>query len=89
MFLKGPPVLVPGEGTSALDAVSERQVRQALGAARREWTVLLVAQRLSTLRAADRVAVLEGGRAVEAGTYQELVRRGGALAALARNVKDA
>jgi ATP-binding cassette subfamily B protein len=83
VFLKNPPILILDEGTSALDTVSESRVRQAIEAARQDRTVILVAHRLSTLRHADRVVVFEGGRIVEAGGYEELVRRGGAFAELA------
>ena len=88
VFLKGAPILVLDEGTSALDTVSERRVRQALEAALPGRTVILVAHRLSTLRHADRVVVFEGGRVVEVGAYEELVRRGGAFSALVRCAGD-
>jgi ATP-binding cassette subfamily B protein len=88
VFLKDPPLLILDEGTSALDTVSEGRVRQAIEAARRDRTVILVAHRLSTLRHADRVVVFEGGRVVEVGAYEELVRRGGAFSELARCAGD-
>ena len=88
VFLKGPPILILDEGTSALDTVSERRVRQAIEAARQDRTVILVAHRLSTLRHADRVVVFEGGRIVEVGAYEELVRRGGAFSELVRCAGD-
>src|SRR5205823_6604885 len=52
VFLKAPPILILDEGTSALDSVSELRIRQAIDAARRDRTVILVAHRLSTLRGA-------------------------------------
>jgi ATP-binding cassette, subfamily B, bacterial len=88
VFLKDPPVLVLDEATSALDTVSERKVQEALDRARRDRTVILVAHRLSTLRYADRIAVFDGGRVVEVGTYQELVQRGGVFAELIRCAGD-
>ena len=88
VFLKNPPILILDEGTSALDTVSERRVRQAIEAARQDRTVILVAHRLSTLRHAHRVVVFEEGRIVEVGAYEELVRRGGALSALVRCAGD-
>jgi ATP-binding cassette subfamily B protein len=85
VFLKDPPILVLDEGTSALDAVSERKVQHALEAARRDRTVILVAHRLSTLRHADRIAVFEDGRVVEVGRYHELASRGGAFSELVQS----
>ena len=63
-------------------------MRQAIEAALPGRTVILVAHRLSTLRHADRVVVFEGGRVVEVGAYEELVRRGGAFSALVRCAGD-
>jgi ATP-binding cassette subfamily B protein len=88
VFLKNPPILILDEGTSALDTVSEHRVRQAIETARQDRTVILVAHRLSTLRHADRVVVFEEGRIVEVGTYEELVRRGGAFSELVRCAGD-
>jgi ATP-binding cassette subfamily B protein len=85
VFLKNPPILILDEGTSALDNISERQVQQAINAARADRTVILVAHRLSTLLDADRILVFDDGRVVESGSYQELVRRGGVFAELVRS----
>ena len=79
VFLKNPPILILDEGTSALDNISERNVQQAINAARADRTVILVAHRLSTLLDADRIFVFDDGRVVETGTYDELVDRGGAF----------
>jgi ATP-binding cassette subfamily B protein len=87
-FLKDPPILILDEATSALDTVSERKVQQALGQARRDRTVILVAHRLSTLRHADRIVVFEGGRIAEVGTYHELAQRGGLFTELMRCAGD-
>jgi ATP-binding cassette subfamily C protein CydD len=76
-FLKDAPILVMDEPTSSLDPESERAVRAALGRLARGRTVLVVAHRLNTVRGADRIVVMDGGRVVEAGTHEELVRRGG------------
>ena len=84
VFLKNPPLLVLDEGTSSLDALSERAVQQALDAARKDRTVILVAHRLSTLRHTDRIFVFEAGRVAEAGGYEELVRRGGLFSEFVR-----
>jgi ATP-binding cassette subfamily B protein len=85
VFLKNPPLLLLDEGTSALDTISERSVQSAINEARRDRTMILVAHRLSTLRHTDRVVVFEDGHIVEIGSYQELVRRGGAFAKLVRS----
>ncbi|HIY67705.1 MAG TPA: ABC transporter ATP-binding protein, partial [Candidatus Agrococcus pullicola] len=78
-----PAVLVLDEATSALDTVSERVVQQALDAASHGRTVIAIAHRLSTVRAADRIHVLDAGSIVESGTHNELLAAGGAYAALA------
>jgi ATP-binding cassette subfamily B protein len=88
VFLQNPPILILDEGTSALDTVSERRVRQAIETARQDRTVILVAHRLSTLRHASRVVVFEAGRIAEVGAYEELVRRGGAFSELVRCAGD-
>jgi ATP-binding cassette subfamily C protein CydD len=81
-FLKDAPLLVLDEPTSALDPESEAQIRRALALLMRDRTVLVVAHRLNTVKAADQVAVLDGGRLVEFGTHHELLQRGGTYAAL-------
>jgi ATP-binding cassette subfamily C protein CydD len=83
-FLKDAPILVMDEPTSSLDPESEREIRAALGRLARGRTVLVVAHRLNTVRGADRIVVMDDGRAVETGTHEELVRRGGAYAGLIR-----
>ena len=67
VFLKNPPILILDEGTSALDNISERQVQQAINAARADRTVILVAHRLTTLLDTDRIFVIDDGRVVETG----------------------
>ncbi|NXH98464.1 ABCB8 protein, partial [Pachycephala philippinensis] len=83
-LLKDPAVLILDEATSALDAQAERAVQEALDRAATGRTVLLIAHRLSTIRGAHLIAVLARGRVVEAGTHEELVRRGGVYAELIR-----
>ncbi|XP_063183861.1 mitochondrial potassium channel ATP-binding subunit [Chroicocephalus ridibundus] len=83
-LLKDPAVLVLDEATSALDAQAERAVQEALDRAAAGRTVLLIAHRLSTIRHADLIVVLARGRVAEAGTHEELVRRGGLYAELIR-----
>jgi ATP-binding cassette subfamily B protein len=81
-FLKNAPVLILDEATSHLDAVSEAQVRQALVALMRDRTTIVIAHRLSTVRDAELIAVLDGGRLVETGSHGELIARGGLYAEL-------
>ncbi|HEV2282729.1 MAG TPA: thiol reductant ABC exporter subunit CydC [bacterium] len=81
-FLKNAPVLILDEATSHLDAVSEMLVRDALGELMHGRTTIVIAHRLSTVRAADLIAVLDRGRLVETGTHAALLARGGLYAAL-------
>jgi len=89
VFLKDPPIRILDEATSALDHISERTVQRALDAAQKGRTVIVVAHRLSTLLDADRILVFDGGRIVESGTYDDLVRFGGVFAELLRCAQDA
>jgi ATP-binding cassette subfamily B protein len=81
-ILRNPPVLVLDEATSALDTRTERSVQAALDALSADRTTLVVAHRLSTVRDADAIAVLEHGRVVELGRHAELLARGGRYAEL-------
>jgi ATP-binding cassette subfamily C protein CydCD len=83
-FLKNAPTLILDEATSHLDAVSESQVRGALDALMRDRTTIVIAHRLSTVRNADLLAVLDGGHLVETGSHSELLARGGLYARLIR-----
>ncbi len=83
-FLKNAPTLILDEATSHLDAVSEAQVRGALDALMRNRTTIVIAHRLSTVRDADRLAVLDRGHLVETGTHVELLARNGLYARLIR-----
>ena len=82
-FLKDAPILLLDEATSALDAESEAQVQAALSRLMEGRTTLLIAHRLSTVRNADRIYVLDQGRIVDAGTHDDLVAAGGLYARLA------
>jgi ATP-binding cassette subfamily B protein len=83
-LLKDPPILILDEATSALDASTEARVQRALDEVMKGRTTFVIAHRLATVRNASRVLVFEHGRLVEAGTFDELVARGGRLAELAR-----
>jgi subfamily B ATP-binding cassette protein MsbA len=76
-LLKDPPILILDEATSALDPQSERLVQQALANLMKGRTTLVIAHRLTTVRNAHRILVLEGGEIRETGTHDELLRRGG------------
>ena len=79
-FLKDAPVLILDEATSHLDAVNEQAVRHALEELMSNRTTIVIAHRLSTVRTADRIVVLDAGRTEEAGNHDELVARGGCTA---------
>jgi ATP-binding cassette subfamily B protein len=83
-LLKNPPILILDEATSALDAATEAKVQAALDEVMKERTTFVIAHRLSTVRNATRILVFEDGRVVESGTFDELLRRGGHFAALAK-----
>jgi len=81
-FLKDAPILILDEATSHLDAVSEQAVRGALDVLARNRTTLVIAHRLSTVRGADQIIVMEDGRVAEIGTHQDLLATGGLYAHL-------
>ncbi len=82
-LLRDAPLLLLDEATSALDAQSERLVQSALETLMKGRTTIVIAHRLATVRAADRIAVMEHGSIVEQGTHAELVERDGLYASLA------
>jgi ATP-binding cassette, subfamily B, bacterial len=81
-ILRNPPVLVLDEATSALDVQTERAVGDALERLAEGRTTIVIAHRLSTVRDADQIAVLDGGTVVERGTHEELLAAGGRYAEL-------
>lgn len=83
-ILRDPPVLILDEATSALDTRTEHAVQEAIDALSANRTTLTIAHRLSTVRGADQIVVLDSGRVVERGTHAELLRKDGRYAALVR-----
>ncbi|PKP79605.1 MAG: ABC transporter, partial [Alphaproteobacteria bacterium HGW-Alphaproteobacteria-2] len=83
-ILRDAPVLLLDEATSALDAESERAVQQAVERLSSGRTTIVVAHRLATVKKADRIVVLDGGRIVAEGKHDALVAQGGLYARLAR-----
>ncbi len=76
-LLKNPPILILDEATSALDTESERLVQDALANVMRGRTTLIIAHRISTIRTADQIFVVDNGRLAESGTHDELYQKNG------------
>ena len=82
--MRDAPILLLDEATSALDAESERLVQDALDKLMHQRTTIVIAHRLATVRAADRIIVLSDGQIVEQGNHTSLTQSGGLYARLAR-----
>jgi ATP-binding cassette subfamily B protein len=83
-ILKNPPILILDEATSAVDNETEAAIQRSLEVVSRNRTTIVIAHRLSTVRQADCIHLMEGGRIVESGTHEELLLRNGGYAALWR-----
>jgi glucan exporter ATP-binding protein len=83
-LLKDPPILILDEATSSLDALTEAKVQTALAEVMKGRTTFVIAHRLATVRNATRILLLQDGRILEAGNFDELTRKGGRFAELAR-----
>ena len=81
-MLPDPRIVILDEATSSIDAMTEARLQRALALLLKERTSFVVAHRLSTIRGADLVLVLDQGRVIERGTHPELLARGGHYAAL-------
>lgn len=83
-ILKAAPILILDEATSALDAETEARIKRALDKLRKGRTTFIIAHRLSTVTDADEILVLDGGRIIERGTFQDLVKQDGMFARMVR-----
>jgi ABC-type multidrug transport system fused ATPase/permease subunit len=85
VFLKDPEVIIFDEATSALDSSSEKEIMKTIDDLTRDKTLIMIAHRLATLRDVDRIYVLEKGRIVESGVWDDLVERGGLFWQMVQN----
>lgn len=76
-IIRNPRVIILDEATSALDSVSERQIQDAINNLTQDRTTFIVAHRLSTIKNADKIAVIKNGKCVEMGTFDDLMEKQG------------
>jgi ABC-type multidrug transport system fused ATPase/permease subunit len=81
-LVSNPDILVLDEATSSLDSISERYIQKAIENMHESRTIIVIAHRLSTVSAADKILVLDSGNIVESGTKNELIREGGVFSKL-------
>lgn len=88
VLLKNPPFVILDEATASVDTITERKIQEALDHLVQERTVLVIAHRLSTVRRADKIVVMEKGSIIESGNHEDLLKQGGHYADLWRHQSD-
>jgi ABC-type multidrug transport system fused ATPase/permease subunit len=88
VLLKNPPFVILDEATASVDTITERKIQEALDRLVQQRTVLVIAHRLSTVRRADKIVVMEQGRIIESGTHDALIEQGGHYADLWQHQSD-